>query len=352
MKKPSKGKINQFWSYLLFFLVIAVIITITIPIFAVVSQKSGDNKAMQAIVMLLVIIFLAALSTIFDAIRRKYMVEQPVEKILEATQKIASGDFSVKLTIDKPYRRQNQYDTIMENINIMTAELSRNEILKSDFISNVSHELKTPLTVIQNYCRFLKDENLDSETRQNYVDTLVQASKRLSSLVVNILKLNKLENQETTPEKEKVRLNRFVEETLLQSVDLIDAKGIELDVDLQEISAITSASYLEIALNNLLSNAIKFTPSGGKISVSLKNENGKAVLSIADTGCGIDPETGKHIFDKFYQGDTSHSQEGNGLGLALVKKVIDILGGEISVKSELGKGSTFILTLSGDANED
>ncbi|MDE6614168.1 MAG: hypothetical protein K2K24_01530, partial [Clostridia bacterium] len=134
MKKPSKGKINQFWSYLLFFLVIAVIITITIPIFAVVSQKSGDNKAMQAIVMLLVIIFLAALSTIFDAIRRKYMVEQPVEKILEATQKIASGDFSVKLTIDKPYRRQNQYDTIMENINIMTAELSRNEILKSDFI--------------------------------------------------------------------------------------------------------------------------------------------------------------------------------------------------------------------------
>ena len=352
MKKPKDRKANQIWSYLVFFLVIAVIITMTIPIFAVVSQKSGDDKAMQAIVMLLVIIFLAGVGTVFDALRRKLMIEQPVEKILEATQKIASGDFSVKLTVDKPYHRQNQYDTIMENINIMTAELSRNEVLKNDFVSNVSHELKTPLTVIQNYCRLLKDENLDSETRQTYVDTIVQASKRLSSLVTNILKLNKLENQETKPEMESVKLNSFVEEVLLQYVDLIDSKDIVLDVDLAEVTATTSTSCLEIVLANLLSNAIKFTPSKGKISVSLKNQNGRAVLSVADTGCGIDPETGKHIFDKFYQGDTSHAQEGNGLGLALVKKVIELLGGEISVKSGLGKGSTFIITLSGDVNEN
>ena len=350
MKSPKNRKVNQIWSYLLFFLVIAVIITVTIPIFAVVSQKSGDNKTAQAIVMLLVIIFLAGVCTIFDALRRKLTIEQPVERILEATQKIASGDFSVKLSIDRPYSKHNQYDTIMENINIMTAELSRNELLKSDFVSNVSHELKTPLTVIQNYCNLLKDENLDSETRQNYVDTIVRASKRLSSLVTNILKLNKLENQETIPETENVKLHSFVEEVLLQYVDLIDGKGIELEVDLKEVWAIASTSYLEIALANLLSNAIKFTPSGGKISVSLKEENGRAVLSVADTGCGIDPKIGKHIFDKFYQGDTSHAQEGNGLGLALVKKVIDILGGEISVKSELGKGSTFIITLSGEVN--
>ena len=349
--KKHKGSKNPIWSYLLFFLVIAVIITVTIPIFAVISQKSGDDKATQAIVMLLVIVFLAGICTVFDAIRRKYTVERPVEKILQATQKIACGDFSVRLDIDRPYGKHTQYDDIMENINIMAAELSRNEILKSDFISNVSHELKTPLAVIQNYCSFLKDENLDSETRQNYVDTLLQATRRLSSLITNILKLNKLENQETIPEIENVKLDRFVEELLLQYVDLIDAKGIELDVDIQEVKAVTSESYLEIVLANLLSNAIKFTPSGGKITVTLKSENGRAVLSVADTGCGIDPETGKHIFDKFYQGDTSHSQEGNGLGLALVKKVIDILGGEISVKSELGKGSTFILTLSGDVNE-
>lgn len=352
MKKPKNNKVNQILSYLIFFLFFAVIITVTIPIFSVVSQKSGDDKATLAIVMLFVIIFLAGICTIVDALRRRLTVDEPVEKILDATQRIASGDFSVKLTIDKPYRRQNQYDTIMENINIMTAELSHNEMLKKDFVSNVSHELKTPLTVIQNYCRFLKDENLDSETRQNYVDTIVQASKRLSSLVTNILKLNKLENQETKPEVESVKLDRFVEEILLQYVDLIDSKGIDLEVFLTEVTATTSTSYLEIVLANLISNAIKFTPSEGKISVSLKKEKGRAVLSVADTGCGIDPETGKHIFDKFYQGDTSHAQEGNGLGLALVKKVIDLLGGEISVKSELGKGSTFIITLSGDVNED
>ncbi|MDE5991404.1 MAG: HAMP domain-containing histidine kinase [Clostridia bacterium] len=352
MKKRKGRRIDPIWSYLLFFLVIAAIITVTIPIFSSVREKSGDNKATQAIVMLLVIVFLAGICTVFDAIRRKFTIERPVDKILQATEKIACGDFSVRLEIDRPYGKHNQYDTIMENINTMAAELSRNEILKSDFISNVSHELKTPLAVIQNYCRFLKDENLDSDTRQNYVDTLIQATRRLSSLITNILKLNKLENQETAPEKEIVKLNRFVEELLLQYVDLIDAKGIDLEVDLQEVKSVTSESYLEIVLANLLSNAIKFTPSGGKISVTLKNEKGRAVLRVADTGCGIDSETGKHIFDKFYQGDTSHSQEGNGLGLALVKKVIDILGGEIRVESELGKGSAFILTLSGEINEE
>ena len=351
MKKPKKRRINPIWSYLVFFLLIAVIITVTIPIFSFVSEKSNGDVAMQAIVMLLVIVFLAGLGTVADAIRRKYTVERPVEKILEATDKIANGDFSTRLRFDRPYGKHNPYDEIMENINTMAAELSKNEVLKSDFVSNVSHELKTPLAVIQNYCRFLKDEKLDAETRANYIDTVMQATKRLSSLITNILKLNKLENQEIKPDKEVFRLNSFAEETLLQYVDLIDDKEIELEVDLQEITINTSKSCLEIVLSNLLSNAIKFTPRGGKITVSAKNENGKVVLSVSDTGCGIDSETGKHIFEKFYQGDTSHSQEGNGLGLALVKKVIDVLGGEIGVKSELGKGSEFVLTLSGDVNE-
>ncbi|MDE7336958.1 MAG: HAMP domain-containing histidine kinase [Clostridia bacterium] len=352
MKSRGKKGINRIWSYVVFFLLIATMITVAIPIYSAVAEKADGNSAALAIVMLLVIIFLAGLCTVFDAIRRKYTVERPVEKILQATQKIASGDFSVKLDIDRPYGKYSQYDAIMENINTMAAELSRNEVLKSDFVSNVSHELKTPLAVIQNYCTFLKDGDLDSESRKAYVETIVQASKRLSSLITNILKLNKLENQEISPEIENVKLDRFVENILLGYVDLLDARGIDLETDLKSISIDTCESYLEIVLANLMSNAKKFTPQGGKISVAVKKQNGKAILSVADTGCGIDPEEGKRIFDKFYQGDTSHSQEGNGLGLALVKKVIDILGGEISVKSELGKGSVFTVSLNGGVDEE
>ncbi|MDE7216078.1 MAG: sensor histidine kinase, partial [Clostridia bacterium] len=143
MKNRGKKGINRIWSYVVFFLLIATMITVAIPIYSAVAEKADGNSAALAIVMLLVIIFLAGLCTVFDAIRRKYTVERPVEKILQATQKIASGDFSVKLNIDRPYGKYSQYDAIMENINTMAAELSRNEVLKSDFVSNVSHELKT-----------------------------------------------------------------------------------------------------------------------------------------------------------------------------------------------------------------
>ena len=132
---------------------------------------------------------------------------------------------------------------------------------------------------------------------------------------------------------------------MLAFEELIERKNLTLECDLAEVTVTSAPELLDLVWNNLLSNAVKFTDAGGRISVTLKEENGEAVVSIGDSGCGISPETGKRIFDKFYQGDTSHASEGNGLGLALVKKVIDILGGEISVKSEPGKGSIFTISL-------
>ena len=129
----------------------------------------------------------------------------------------------------------------------------------------------------------------------------------------------------------------------------MDEKGLIPECDLEEVTVVSDADFLEIVWDNLLSNAVKFTESGGKIGVSVRAERGQAVVKISDTGCGISAETGLHIFDKFYQGETSHAQEGNGLGLSLVKKVIDILGGEIAVESEVGKGSTFIVKLKGES---
>ena len=165
--------------------------------------------------------------------------------------------------------------------------------------------------------------------------------------MTNVLKLNKLENQTLSPAFRRFRLDEMLAEAALAYEDVIERKHIDLICDLEETEIASAPDYLEIVWNNLLSNAVKFTGEGGTISLSLRTEGGKAIVRVADTGCGISAETGKHIFEKFYQGERSHAQEGNGLGLALVKKVIDLIGGEISVESEVGKGSAFTVTLHG-----
>lgn len=331
---------------LLFFLTITVVVMVAVLSYAAISGASGGNTAAVALAMFGVIVVLAALCTVADGIRRKIFVERPVEKILEATNKIASGDFSVRLEPSHAYGRYDEYDLIIENLNKMAAELSRTEVLHTDFISNVSHEIKTPLAVIQSYATSLRNRNLDGQTRDKYAETLVNASRKLTALVTNILKLNKLENQEIKPEYEEIDLTESLAEAVLGYEDIIEAKGLKLECDFEEGVTVTSSpSYLEIVWNNLLSNAVKFTERGGSICVSLKKSDGRAVVRVADTGCGISAETGKHIFEKFYQGEPSHAQEGNGLGLALVKKVIDITGGKIEVNSEPGKGTAFTITL-------
>ena len=193
-------------------------------------------------------------------------------------------------------------------------------------------------------------DDLDPDMRKKYAETLVSASNRLSGLVSNILKLNKLENQSIKPEFELINLTAQLSESIIAFEDIIEKKKLELDCDLDDVKIVSSSAHLELVWNNLISNAIKFTDEGGKISVSLKRLGNSVIVKISDSGCGISPEVGGRIFDKFYQGDTSRSSEGNGLGLALVKKVIDVIGGEISVTSQLGHGSMFTITLKENEN--
>lgn len=328
-----------------FFLTTAFLTTVAVIVYGTISART-ENKAVITGVMLSVVIFLAVVCTVIDWLRRRVMIDRPVKRILSATDKIAAGDFTVRMEVTHSYGHYDGFDYIMENLNKMAAELSRTEVLHTDFISNVSHEIKTPLAIIQNYATSLKNKNLDEQTRVKYAETLADAAKRLTALITNILQLNKLENQKLIPENKTVNLTEILSESVLGFEEMIESKGLELDCDFDEdVNVLCYPAYLEIIWNNLLSNAIKFTDSGGKISISLKQENGRATVKISDTGCGISAETGKHIFEKFYQGDTSHAQEGNGLGLALVKKVIDITGGTIAVNSELGRGTTFTVTL-------
>ena len=345
MKMRSKKRIVSLLGYFVFILTVAAIITVAIFVYKAAYRRFDGNDGILAVIMLLTVLFLAFVCVLIDGIRRKVMVNRPVNKILEATERITAGDFTVRLETEHPYGRYNEFDCIIDNLNRMTAELSKTEVLRTDFVSNVSHELKTPLAIIQNYSAAIQSDSLDRETQKKYASILVSTSKRLSELVTNILKLNRLENQEIKTEKKLVRLDEMLTDAVLQFEDKIEEKNLELDCDFEEISIVSDPNYLEIVWNNLISNAVKFTEEGGKVSVCLKRENGRAIVKVADTGCGMGKLTGEHIFDQFYQGDTSHAQEGNGLGLALVKKVMDILGGEISVESEVGKGSTFIVRL-------
>ncbi|MBR1816717.1 MAG: HAMP domain-containing histidine kinase [Lachnospiraceae bacterium] len=312
-------------------------------------KLSADNITMAAIMTFGNVVFIAALCTLIDWIRRRITVGRPVKKILEATDKIIEGDFSVRITNLKAVDVELGFRDIIDNINKMAAELSSVETLRTDFISNVSHELKTPLAVIQNYATILQDDSLSDDERKEYLKIIQDSSKNLAGLITNILKLNKLEKQQIYPDNKRYNLSEQVCECLIGFESVWEDKNIEIETDIEDdIYVKADAEILSLVWNNLFSNAFKFTEQGGSVGVSIRRENDKAYVSVKDTGCGMDAETGKHIFEKFYQGDTSHATKGNGLGLALVKKVIDISGGEISVDSEVGRGSTFTVALKTD----
>ena len=272
--------------------------------------------------------------------------DTPMRRLGEAARKVARGDFSVYA---EPSHTPDQYDyldVMFLDFNTMVQELGSIETLKNDFVSNVSHELKTPLAIIKNYATMLRCDDLSQSTRTEYMDTINEAADKLTNLVSNILKLNKLENQEIAAEPVRFDLSRQLSECVLGFESLIEQKNITLSAELEDKAIVMAdENMLEIVWNNLLSNAVKFTNHGGSISVTQTSDKEAVIVSVADTGCGMDGQTIKHIFDKFYQADASHSGEGNGLGLALAYRVVEKMNGTFTVASEPGNGSTFTVRL-------
>lgn len=288
------------------------------------------------------VVLITLFSGTIDYIRRKQMVDRPVKQIMAALDQVMQGDFTVRIAPVKEFAGETGFNEIIKAINKITAELQGTETLRTDFIANVSHELKTPLAVMGNYATMLQKPGLSEEDRVEYAKAISHSSRRLAALITNILKLNKLENQQIFPQLDEFDLGEQLCENLLQFEEVWEKKNLNIETDIEDDVRIRSdAELLSLVWNNLISNAVKFTPEEGTIGVSLKTEGNLVIVSVSDTGCGIKPEVGQHIFEKFYQGDTSHATQGNGLGLALVKRVVDILNGEIGVQSVYGQGSTF-----------
>lgn len=361
MGKKKEERRRRIWiavqHFFSFFLLMCFVITCCLLLFLNTMTKIMGVEFRQEEVELAAkltfanVVFLSLLCAVIDAVRRRIMVGRPVRRIIRASERIMQGDLSARVEKVQSLDPQDGFNTIIDYFNRMAEELAGMETLRTDFVANVSHELKTPLAIIQNYGTMLQQPGLPEEKRLEYAKAVTNASRNLADMITNILRLNKLENQNIYPEARTYDLGEQLCECLLSFEDMWESKNLEIDTALEENVLVTADPELwSLVWNNLFSNAVKFTEPGGKMMLSLETAGEFAIVKVSDTGCGIDREVGAHIFEKFYQGDTSHATKGNGLGLALVKRVIDITGGNITVASEIGKGSTFTVTLRRERN--
>ena len=287
------------------------------------------------------VVWIAALLALLLWLGWRYYIGQPLRKMANAAQKVAKGDFTVQIEPRERIKRKNEIDVLIEDFNTMTQELAGNEVLKNDFIANVSHEIKTPLSIIQSYTRLCgrmlcRRRNASSTERSSGPD-------KLNAMIANVR--NSASWKISIFWEFDVSAGRAAAALLMTSWNSGKPRTSRSEIDVVDVAVHHDASLLELVWNNLLANAIKFTDPGGTISLTSEVADGAVYVTLRDTGCGMDAATKARIFEKFYQGDHSRAAAGNGLGLTLAKRVVDIAGGEIAVESTPGKGSVFTVKL-------
>jgi len=348
-KKPAVRRVKaQYFSAAVFVLSFTALATLT-TIQNYILGAHIDYIAIPTSSRIAIMIYWISVSVAFTLfihwqIKRNY--DQPMQKLAKATQDVASGDFSVYVRPLHSADKADYLDVMIMDFNKMVEELGSIETLKTEFFSNVSHEFKTPLSVIQSHAEMLRRETIADEQRMEYAALIIQSTKKLSGLITHILKLNRLEQQKIRPTPERYDLCAQLSECALQFEEMWEEKEIEFEADMEDRATIVAdESLLELVWNNLLSNAMKFTGNGGTVTLTQTSTADEIIVSVADTGCGMSEETLRHVFDKFYQGDTSRATEGNGLGLSLALRILQLSGGAITARSTLGAGSVFTVHL-------
>lgn len=269
----------------------------------------------------------------------------PIKELRQAIDRVAEGDFSVQIDHEKAVF--GEVKEVLAGFNLMAQQLSSTEVLQTDFVSNVSHEIKTPVNAIEGYATLLQDgDNLDADQRE-YVEKILFNTKRLSSLVSNVLLLSKIENQLIPAKRERYALDEQIRETVVALESAWAQKSVELDVELCSAAYFGNEALMRHVWSNLIGNAIKFSPCGGKVCLRLAQNEDRLIFTVSDEGEGLSPEAEAHLFDQFYQADTSHKEEGNGLGLALVKRILLLEGGAIRAENK-EKGCVFTVILNAE----
>lgn len=265
-----------------------------------------------------------------------------VKNVNDALHQVARGNYDIELKEKPPVVELRE---IIQSFNTMTKELAGTEMLRNDFVENVSHEFKTPLTAIEGYATLLQQKNLTEEKRIEYTQKILLSTRRLNTMTGNILLLSRLENQELEISKERYSLDEQLRETILLLEPAWSGKAIELDIDLADCDYTANRELMAQVWQNILGNAMKFSPEKGVIQIRLHNAPNHVVITVADNGPGMSEEVMGRVFEKFYQGDASRSAQGNGLGLPLAKRIIDLHSGSIEVQSQVGLGATFKIIL-------
>lgn len=292
-----------------------------------------------AVLLAISAMFGALLSTFFGAI---YL--RPIKELSRAMKEVKKGNFKVQVdTSVAP--SDSEMGILIAEFNEMVTELDSIELFRNDFINNFSHEFKTPIVSIHGFAKELQQGSTTDEQREEYTRIIVEESSRLARLASSVLELSRLENQQIVTGKSEFYLDEQLRQCILLQESAWSEKGIDMIPELDEVRYYGNEELLAHIWTNLLSNAVKFTPTGGIVRVRLTADADTVTVEISDTGVGMDEEIQARIFEKFYQGDPSHHKNGYGIGLAMAHKAATLSGGDISVRSALGQGSTFTVTL-------
>lgn len=335
---PMRRKISAMLTLQTFFVVLIVVVIAT----AIALMYRVAITDMHMIGVLSMLVPIVVLVTLVNFLFTRYIYRY-LDKISDAMQKVADGDYTVRLDAEKdqPFRE------LYRNFNTMAEELGGVEMLKNDFINGYAHELRTPITSINGFAEMLlnDDGTLSREEKRSYLEIIASESRRLADLAGNSLLMSRLDTQKIIPDKKPFSLDEQLRRCSILLSGQWTEKELDMTMDLDEAVYVGDYDLMQHLWINLLTNAVKYTPKGGSITVTLKNEEKFIAVSVADTGKGIPPEDRERIFDKYYQTDKSHSKRGLGLGLAICKRIVQLCNGTLEVESEVGEGSTFTVRL-------